>query len=217
MTWCVAAMVAFVSYGFPLQAQSSDEAQQALGAALRAGDVAGVTAALDDGADPNLGSSVTPLYIAARRGDLEIVEILLAADADPNAVDASGRSTLIAALTRKHHDVARMLIAAGADVNKPEKSPGRGPLMLVIDEAPSLLSMSILLDAGADMNQPDKRGETPLAAAAFMGRADAARLLLERGVEVNVTNLDGVPPIAWARQRGNDDIVEMLIAAGATE
>lgn len=206
-----------ICLSLPAGAQSeTTTAQNALKTALRTGDIASVTEALQAGAEPNPEGPISPLYIAARRGDVEIVEILIASGADLDATDPSGRTALVAALTRRNHDVVRTLIAAGADVNLAERSPGRGPLMLVIDEAPSSLSMTLLLEAGADINQPDGRGETPLAAAAFMGETEAAAVLIANGADVNVTNLQGVAPIEWARQRGNDEIVEMLIAAGAT-
>ena len=59
----------------------------------------------------------TPLHVAAARGDIEAVRLLLAGGADPNAVGERGYTPLHQALEQKHLQVARMLVAAGASLD----------------------------------------------------------------------------------------------------
>lgn len=82
---------------------------------------------LEAHADPNVpgfrGSRA--LHVAAARGDLESVALLLAAGADPNALDGPGHTPLVAALTIPLRDggsedrvsrIVELLLAAGASM-----------------------------------------------------------------------------------------------------
>src|SRR6266576_66859 len=65
----------------------------------------------------------TALMQAARRGNVEVVQALLAAKADPNAKEKNGgQNALMWALSQKQSAVADALIRAGADVNAGSKS-----------------------------------------------------------------------------------------------
>ena len=88
--------------------------------AARNGDLAGVQAELDKGADLNAKdeSGYTPLYGAVEKGHKEVVELLIAAGADVNVKDGEwGETPLHLAADKGHKEVAELLITAGADVN----------------------------------------------------------------------------------------------------
>jgi ankyrin repeat protein len=94
-------------------------AQEMLNAVL-AGDATAVVALLD--ADPQLANLAdrTParfsvLHHAASRGDLAIVELLLAAGANANKRSHDGSAPLYEATLGGHLEVVRVLLAAGAD------------------------------------------------------------------------------------------------------
>lgn len=61
----------------------------------------------------------TVLIIAIQEvGDLEIVKILLEAEADPNLIDEdSGTTPLISAVRGQYIEIVRLLLRAGADLN----------------------------------------------------------------------------------------------------
>ena len=54
-------------------------------------------------------SGMAPLHLAARAGALEIAKMLLAAKADPNAVDAKGKTALQLAEVNKKEAVVALL------------------------------------------------------------------------------------------------------------
>jgi ankyrin repeat protein len=94
-------------------------AQEMLAAVL-AGDAEAVAALLD--ADPQLADladrapgRLSVLHHAARRGDLSIVELLLAAGASPDKRSHDGSTPLHEAALGGHLGVARALVAAGSD------------------------------------------------------------------------------------------------------
>ena len=94
-------------------------AQEMLAAVL-AGDAATVAALLD--ADPQLANLAergpdrfSVLHLAARRGYLDVVELLLAAGANASRFSHDGSTPLHEAALGGHLEVARTLIRAGAE------------------------------------------------------------------------------------------------------
>jgi len=88
--------------------------------AAESGDLAGVQAELDKGADVNAKDYrvMTPLHYAAANGHKEIAELLIAEGADVNAKeDEYGITPLHEAAFVGYKEIAELLIAKGGDVN----------------------------------------------------------------------------------------------------
>ena len=64
----------------------------------------------------------TLLHFAAGHDRLDVVRMLLEADADPNAADEDGRTPLHVTVQRGNADVTRALLEHGADVDFASKS-----------------------------------------------------------------------------------------------
>ena len=66
--------------------------------------------------------------VAARSGNADVVEQLLAKGANVNARAARGQTALMWAVAQKHPDVVKVLLAHGADVHARSDSlePGDG-------------------------------------------------------------------------------------------
>src|SRR6476620_2205427 len=81
--------------------------------AVRKGDAAAVTAALDKGADVNakFRYGTTALFKAAERGNAEVAKVLLDHGADVDVKDTFYKATAMSwALQNDHYDVVRLLL-----------------------------------------------------------------------------------------------------------
>jgi len=129
----------------------------------------------------------TPLHLAAAGYRVDIVELLLAAGADPNAAT-------------NHRHSGPLHYAADTCLTSPAWSARQ-----------QLETIRSLLDAGAKINAPDKNGATPLHRAVRTRGAEAVRFLLKAGSDPSLKNKPGSTPFHLAVQNtgrggsGSDD------------
>src|SRR5580700_9720390 len=93
------------------------EKRDALWAAVRAGDIKAIKAAIDRGADVNAKNEigVSSLWVATSKGKLEVIELLVKRGADVNVRDGIWYQTpLSMTAPEKKVDAAKLLIKAGA-------------------------------------------------------------------------------------------------------
>ena len=110
-------------------------------------------------------------------------------------------------------DVARLLVARGADVHARDHD-GQTPLhRAAADGATETIAM--LLAKGARAGESDADDVTPLHLAAVEGRRDVVELLAVAGADVNARDNDGDAPLHEAARRGHRGIVDYLLARNA--
>ena len=169
---------------------------------------------LGAGANPNLAqtSGLTPLMIAARTGNAAVVNALVEKGAAVNAEtrDADA-SALMWAITQRHGEIARALVAAGADVRGSTRK-GFTPLMFAARNGDVEMAR-VLVAAGADVNAIGTDGTHVLPYAITQGQESFSLFLLEQGANPNAT-MEGVPALhaaagsvgpwvnEWARRHG---------------
>lgn len=145
----------------------------------------------------------TALHLAAAGHRTELVKLLLAQGADPNAA-------------HNHRSGAPLHYAADGCVGDPEYNSKQ-----------QLQTLRALLDAGAKVNMQDKNGATPLHRAVRTRSSDAVKYLLESGADPNLKNKPGSTPFHLAVQNtgrggsGSDaahiaqvKIIQHFLAAG---
>jgi ankyrin repeat protein len=157
--------------------------------AAMAGDKTAVRALLKQGIDVNAaqGDGMTALHWAARRGDVELAQMLLYAGANVRATTRLGAYTpLIMAAQVGSAALIDTLLKAGADA-KAATTNGTTPLMLAAASG-NADAVTLLLDNGADPNAKESaRGETALMFAANFNRVDTMKTLIGKGAEIGVT------------------------------
>ncbi len=102
----------------------------------------------------------TALILAAVGGQIDIVELLLAANARVNVGDDAGTTALGWAASQGHAGVVRLLIAAGARIDVQNRQ-GLTPLIFAAKQS-RLQSLELLIEAGADLNIVDFTGRGAL-------------------------------------------------------
>ena len=189
--------------------------------------------AVEDGPD-----HLTPLHEAARQGHHDIIELLLLAGANPNVLDAQGRTPIHRARGRGHTRAAKVLASRGSrsdgeaiettDTEELEKRRQREFLMSAFNtDSGNALSICIargdldmiteVLDEHPSLVDGSLSQGNPLHMAISLGRKEVVALLLAKGADVNATveAADNITPLHRAARNGYPDIAKMLLGKGA--
>ncbi len=162
----------------------------------------------------------TGLGIAARRGDVETMSLLLDQGADPVVRDGDGRTPLLAACDGGYAEAALLLLKNGATVDEADSGGiGWTALHYAARSGDETLA-TLLLERGAHADARDSLGVTPLLLAAEWEATGIARALIAAGANVNVKATGGDyadhTPLVFACRGGNAELAELLLREGAT-
>ena len=112
-------------------------------------------------------------FIAAYRGDAELLRAILATGVDVDARNGFGDTALHVAMFQKNLEVVRLLLEHGYDPNAIATRNGHTPLHNTIP-TDNIEAARLLLQFGADRNIRNLEGRTPLA----MARSQQRRALI---------------------------------------
>ncbi|KAJ5469388.1 hypothetical protein N7539_009006 [Penicillium diatomitis] len=204
---------------------------------------------ITDGVNPRRISEtsrgLTPLIWAMKWCHFQLARLLLLQGVDPNDSRRRTSPALDIALRKRNHDVAKLLLECGANMNY---GPDENPLFLActggFDDVVSLLldhgvsvelqnssfetplycasknghlhTVTLLIKRGATINHSSSRSlYSSLLAAAEQGKPEVARFLIRNGADVNACDRSGFSPLTKSAQRGHLSIVQLLLEAGA--
>jgi ankyrin repeat protein len=157
----------------------------------------------------------SPLALAARQSDPDVLNALLAAHAYVN-IESEGITPLTAAIEADRLENVRILLHSGAD---PNRAPGKcvSPLGLATRD---IAILRMLLDSGAKLDS-ESSCQPILVEAARLYSTEVVALLVKRGAHVNEANVSGVTPL-MAASGGNVphrdakvETINVLLASGA--
>jgi ankyrin repeat protein len=154
-----------------------------------------------------------PLPEAARAGDRETVNRLIAAGTAVDTSEPDGTTALHWAAYHDDLDMTGRLLEAGANVNAANRN-GATPLTLACTNGAAAV-IDRLLKAGADPSVAPS-GAPPLLACAQAGAVPAVRMLIARGADVNAKDSwRGQTALMWAAAENHADLIKELLAGGA--
>lgn len=184
-----------------------------------------IVALLKHGANPNVQTGGYPLLSCAAHADsLPVVEALLAAGAEVNAIsNLTGCTALHVSTEHEHPGVLEELLRNAADTEI-HAMRGQTPLHVAADGG-YVHSIDFLIDGGAMVDVQDENGRTPLHVACSNLDCSAIHALLRSGSDIQAVDNSQWSPLHHAVSRIGHwdsvvdvaDSVNLLLRWGADE
>jgi ankyrin repeat protein len=205
-----------------LQSKEYDESakNQALFWAGRMNCPNSVKVLLQHGGNPNCQVfEHTPLTVAAKHGNLNVVRLLLAETRTDHAFRAKhGRSALSLAAGNGHWEVVNTILNQGRCPANDQDRAGSTPLFWAVGGDYDRVVRRLLETFVVNLNHLDKFGRSATSWAAGDGSLKALRILVKhKKVNVNLSDSTGRSPLSWAAGNGQTEAVGILMRSKKLE
>jgi len=162
---------------------------------------------------------VSLLYLACRGKNTAVIEWLIAMGIDIDSDETvDGVTPLYSAIVDDAIYIVKWMIKSGANVNKPNNTPGghtplHGAMLATYTEE----MVALLIDGGADVNKiGGMDAGTPLLDSIKCKQLGVAELLVEAGADVSEVEANtGHTPLILAVALGLEEIADLLLLNGS--
>ncbi|XP_071944973.1 E3 ubiquitin-protein ligase MIB2-like [Antedon mediterranea] len=151
----------------------------------------------------NSPGELTALQIAAHEGHLEVVDYLIAMQADLNMRDSDGDSALLCAAHKDRPEVIKSLLSCGADANLINNRLQTGIYIAAGKGYHNCVAEFLVEHVLCDPNMQDADGDTPLHVAINKNQDKVIEVMLKSPkVDISVSNGRGFNTLQYAALRG---------------
>jgi ankyrin repeat protein len=192
-------------------------------AAAARGDAAAIEKLTAGGARPDVrdGHGRTPLHVSAYGAHHQAMRALVAAGADPNALENDRYDIVTIAAVANDLPTLELALTLGTS---PRNVTSRydGTALIAAAHLGHVEVVRALIRAGAPLDHVNNLGWTALIESIVLGdggprHTETLRALVDAGANVNLPDREGQMPLALARGRGYEPMAEILRRAGARQ
>jgi ankyrin repeat protein len=162
---------------------------------------------------------VTPLFLACANGNAGMIQLLLDAGADSNALDPAGETPLMTAVKTGDLASVKLLLDRGAKVDTADATYQQTALMIAVRQGHSSV-VRLLVERGGAVNAQTRTGPTPawvrpnsVAGFGFGKGIIRGGLPADRGSRYFIPG--GLSPLLYASRDGRLESARILATAGA--
>ncbi|XP_014637063.1 PREDICTED: ankycorbin isoform X6 [Ceratotherium simum simum] len=155
----------------------------------------------------------TAFHLAATKGHVECLRVMVTHGVDVTAQDTAGHSALHLAAKNSHHECIKKLLQSKCPAESIDSS-GKTALHYAAAQG-CLQAVQVLCEHKSPINLKDLDGNIPLLLAVQNGHSEVCRFLLDHGADVNSRDKNGRTTLMLACEIGSSNIVEALIKKGA--
>lgn len=155
----------------------------------------------------------TAFHLAAAKGHVECLKVMVTHGVDVTAQDSSGHSALHIAAKNGHPECIKKLLQYKSPAESIDNS-GKTALHYAAAQG-CLQAVQVLCEHKSPINLKDLDGNIPLLVAVQNGHSEACHFLLDHGADVNSRDKNGRTALMLACETGSSNTVEALIKKGA--
>ncbi|XP_006761831.1 PREDICTED: ankycorbin isoform X2 [Myotis davidii] len=155
----------------------------------------------------------TAFHLAATKGHVECLRVMVTHGVDVTAQDTAGHSALHLAAKNSHHECIRKLLQSKCPAENVDNS-GKTALHYAAAQG-CLQAVQVLCEHKSPVNLKDLDGNIPLLLAVQNGHSEVCCFLLDHGADVNSRDKNGRTALMVACEIGSSQVVEALIKKGA--
>jgi ankyrin repeat protein len=157
---------------------------------------------------------VTPLILAAQKGNLVVVQDLLSRGASPSATSVNGTTAVLQASHFGNLEILETLLhAGGTRLMELANYNHTTPLMRAAQEG-HVACVRLLLKIGALVNRRNRVQMTALMLASQRGHSKICQLLIKYGADLDAMTAQDSTSLLLACKRTHMDVVKVLVTAG---
>ncbi len=153
-------------------------------------------------------NGMTPIMLAASKGNVEMIDLLFTQGADPNKRGSMKRTALQYAAEKNHLEASKRLLAYGADIDAYDNGK-LTPLIMAANRGYTELGL-LLIEKGADVDIQHIEGWTALIDATAKNDVKLVIALLKAGADKDLKAKNGLKAIDYARQYGFKNLEVIL-------